>query len=191
MFAELVKAFVSIFIVMDAIGNLPIFLSFIKSTPKKKRAYMVKETIAVAGIVLLLFLFFGKSLLEFFTIDIFSFKIAGGIILLIFGLKLVLGLNILEERTKKYTSAVIPLATPLITGPGTITTIIILVSQYGLLITFIASVLNLLVTYLFLARVEKLHSILGRQGSEALSKIMGLLLTAIAVGFIKQGWFGL
>lgn len=191
MIYELIKAFFAIFVVMDSLGNLPIFLSFVKSTPKKNREHMIKETIFVAGIVLLLFLFFGIVILEFFSIDINSFKIAGGLILLIFGLKLVLGLRLLEERAKKYKSAVVPLATPLITGPGVITTIIILVNQFGTMITLIASLLNLFVTYLFLDKVEYLHKILGHQGSDALSKIMGLILTAIAIGFIRQGWVGI
>ena len=187
---DLIKAFFAIFIVMDSLGNLPIFLSFIKNTPKKNREHMVKETILVAGVILLLFLFFGMVILEFFNIDIHSFKIAGGLILLIFGLKLVLGLKLLEERAEKYKSAVVPLATPLITGPGVITTIIILVNQFGTMAVLIASLLNLFVTYLFLDNVEYLYKILGRQGSDALSKIMGLILTAIAIGFIKQGWIG-
>ncbi len=71
-----------------------------------------------------------------------------------------------------------------------ITTIIILVNQFGTTTVLIASLLNLFVTYLFLDKVEYLYRILGRQGSDALSKIMGLILTAIAIGFIKQGWTG-
>ena len=107
---------------------------------------------------------------------------------MIFGIKLVIGLKILEERAKAYRMAVIPLATPLITGPATITTIMIFVHQYGLWLTLLASLLNLWVVYLFLSKAESLYNILGKQGSDVLSKIMGLILTAIAIGFIKQGW---
>ena len=184
------KAVLSIFIVMDALGNLPIFLSFIRQTPLRQRQKMIDQTVIVAGAVLFLFLFFGTAILSFFSINVSSFKIAGGLILLIFGLKLVLGLRILEERAKTYRAAIIPLATPLITGPGTIPTIIILVNQYGILLTLLASVVNLILTYFILSRVELLHKILGRQGSDALSKIMGLILTAIAVEFIHNGWMG-
>jgi len=188
MIIDFIRVFFAIFVVMDSLGNLPIFLSFMKSTPKQQRIKMSRETVFVAGLILFLFLFFGLVILDFFSIDVASFKIAGGLILLIFGLKLVMGLKPLEERAKTYKSAVIPLATPLITGPGVITTIIIFVDQFGLWITLIASVLNLFVTYFFLSRVERLYDFLGKQGSDALSKIMGLILTAIAVGFIRQGW---
>ncbi|MBI4057813.1 hypothetical protein HY405_00640, partial [Candidatus Microgenomates bacterium] len=88
MIAEFIRAFLAIFVVMDSLGNLPIFLSFLKSVPKRQRAKMSRETIIVAGFILFLFLFFGLVILDFFSIDVASFKIAGGLILLIFGLKL-------------------------------------------------------------------------------------------------------
>ena len=188
MISDLLKAFFGIFVVMDTLGNLPVFFSFMKTIPASKKAVVARETILLAGIVLLLFLFFGYHILTFFNIDFNSFKIAGGIVVLIFGLKLVLGFKVLEERFKTYRAAMVPLATPLITGPATITTIMIFSFQYGLLLTLAASLLNLYVAFLFLSRADYLHKILGHQGSDALSKIMGLILTAIAVGFIKQGW---
>src|SRR3989344_4082022 len=181
---DLLRAFFGIFIVMDSLGNLPIFYSFVKGWTPSKRTQMIQQTIYVAGSVLFLFLFFGKEVLSFFMLDFKSFQIAGGIIVLIVGIKQVIGLKLLEERAKTYKNAVVPLATPLMVGPATITTIMIFVHQYGLLTTFLASILNLYVAYLFLSKAEKLHTILGRQGSDALSKIMGLILTAIAVGFI-------
>ena len=122
--------------------------------------------------------------------SLYSFKIAAGLILLIFGLKLVLGLRIMEERAKGYEMAVVPLATPLITGPGVITTIIVFAQQYGIYIVLIASILNLVVNYYFLLNSERIYRFLGRQGSDALSRIMGLILTAIAISFIRQGWLG-
>lgn len=187
---ELLRAFFGIFVVMDSLGNLPIFYSFVKGWAVGKRTEMIKQTMYVAGAMLFLFMFFGDSILSFFMLDFSSFQIAGGIIVLIFGIKQVIGLRLLEERVKTYKSAVVPLATPLITGPATITTIMIFVHQYGLWVTFLASLMNLYVAYFFLSRADRLHVILGRQGSDALSKIMGLILTAIAVGFIRQGWGG-
>ena len=188
MFIDLIQAFFAIFVVMDALGNLPLFYSFMRSTAPARRADLIRQTMYVAGAILLLFLFFGEGVLAFFNVDFKSFQVAGGLIVLIYGIKLVVGLRVLDEGYKTYKAAVVPLATPLITGPATITTIMIFVHQYGLWITFLASLLNLYVTYLFLSKAELLHKFLGRQGSDALSKIMGLILTAIAIGFIKQGW---
>lgn len=188
MIDTLLRAFFGIFIVMDSLGNLPIFHSFTRMWPRSKRYSMIRQTVYVAGIVLFLFLFFGDNILSFFMLDFQSFQIAGGIIVLIVGIKQIIGLKILEARAKTYKNAVVPLATPLITGPATITTIMIFAHQYGLWITFFASLLNLAVVYLFLSKVEKLNAVLGKQGSDALSKIMGLILTTIAISLIRQGW---
>ncbi len=184
---ELIKAFIGIFVVMDSLGNIPIFLTFMKGLKNEKRYEMIKKTVLVAGLVLLAFLFFGSHILDFFSIDLLSFKIAGGLILIIYGLKLVLGLKIMEQRAETYRLAVVPLATPLITGPGTITTIMIYTNVYGLAVTLLAGLLNILAVYIILSKVERIHKFLGKQGSDALSRIMGLILTAIAVEFIRQG----
>jgi len=188
---EIVRIFFAIFVVMDSLGNLPVFFSFTKNMGDNVRRRVSLQTILVAAIILLIFLFFGNSVLDFFNIDIHSFKIAAGLILMIFGLKLVLGLRVMEERAKKYRVAVVPLATPLITGPGVITTIIVFAEQYGMLLTLIASLLNIVVAYYFLYNAKQIYKFLGRQGSDALSRIMGLILTAIAVSFIRQGWMNL
>lgn len=184
---DLIKVFFGIFVVMDSLGNLPVFLIFMKGLKNNKRYEMVKKTVIVAAIILFAFLFLGSSILDFFSIDMMSFKVAGGLILLIYGLKLVLGLKIAEKRAESYKLAVVPLATPLITGPGTITTIMIYSSTYGFLTTFLGSVINIILVYIILLNVEKIHKFLGVQGSDALSRIMGLILTAIAVTFIRQG----
>lgn len=184
------NVFLAIFIVMDALGNLPIFLHFMRRCSDKERVNCARETAVIAGIVLFIFLFFGITILNYFNIDINSFKIAGGIVLLILGLKFVLGLKLLEERAKSYQAAVVPLATPIITGPGVITTVILTTSQYGLLVTAIASVANLFITYLVLRNSHLLFKLLGKQGSDVVSRMMGLILAAIAITFIKQGWLG-
>ncbi len=126
-------------------------------------------------------------MLDFFSITIESFKIAGGIILLIIGIKFVLGLRLVSCR-KRYEIAAVPLATPLIAGPGVITTIIIHVFQYGVLVTLIAAALALFVQWLVLIKSEVIHNLLGHQVSEVISRIMGLIIASFAVEFMIQGW---
>ena len=139
----------------------------------------------------MVFLFFGTKILGFFGISFESFKVAGGIVLLIFGVKIVLGLRLKENGAKKYEVAAVPLATPLITGPAVITVIILLVNQFGYWLTLIASLLNLVITWIVLRQTQILFKIFGRQGSEVIARIMGLILTALAIEFIKQGWVSL
>ncbi len=190
MLGEFFRVFLAIFVVMDALGNLPIFLHFMKRYSAKTRVHCAKETMVIAGVVLLVFLLFGLSILKYFNIDINSFKIAGGIVLLILGLKFVLGLRLLESNVKDYEAAIVPLATPVITGPGVITTVILMADEHGIALTAIASILNLFITYLILRNSNLLLKILGRQGADVVSRVMGLILAAIAVTFIKQGWSG-
>lgn len=190
-FDQFFRVFLAIFVVMDAFGNLPVFLHFMKRYSAKTRIHCAKETVIIAGAVLFVFLFFGLSILKYFNIDVSSFKIAGGIVLLILGLKFVLGLRLLESNAKDYEAAVVPIATPVITGPGVITTVILMTGEYGIALTAIASVINLFITYMILRNSNLLLRIIGRQGADVVSRIMGLILAAIAVTFIKQGWLGL
>lgn len=186
--SDFLKAFFAIFIAMDAIGNLPILFMLTKKLSSKERNKSVNNAVVIATILLLIFLFFGTKILGYFGISFDSFKVAGGIILLILGLKIVLGLRIVEEGIKKYEVAAVPLATPMITGPAVLTLVILFVNEFGYLLTLSASLLNLLITWIVLRQTELLFKILGRQGSEVIARIMGLILTALAVEFIKQGW---
>src|SRR3989338_2989373 len=159
---EFIKAFFAIFIVMDAFGNLPVFYLLTDKLFVKERTKSANKAVFIAAIVLLVFLFFGALILEFFGISMGSFKVAGGILLLILGIKIALGLRLIEERAKKYEIAAVPLATPLITGPGVITTVMILVNQFGYIVTLTASLLNLFITWIVLRQSELLFRILGR-----------------------------
>ena len=188
MFQEFLKAFFAIFVIMDVFGNVPIFWSLSQKIKKSHWQKSIDKAVSIATLLLFIFLFLGPYILEFFGISIGSFKVAGGIIILIVGLQMVLGLRIFERHLEKYEFAVVPLATPLITGPGVITTIILLVQSVGLWITFIASTVNLLLTWIILRFSGILYKFLGRQGSDVLSRVMGLILAAIAIEFIKSGW---
>jgi multiple antibiotic resistance protein len=188
---QFLTAFFSIFVIMDVLGNIPIFCGLAEKLKKEDRKKSVDKALTVASILLLVFLFFGNSILTFFGVTIDSFKVAGGIILLIIGIEMVLHFKLSEKRAEKYEFAIIPLATPLITGPGVITTIILLTQSVGLWITFLASALNLFITWLVLRFSDIVYKFLGRQGSEVMSRIMGLILAALAIKFIKSGWMGM
>ena len=190
MLAELIKAFVAIFVIMDAVGNISIFSALNKSFSPKQRIDNIKRAVLIASIVLLIFLFVGNQLLDHFGVRISSFKIAGGIILMIIGLQVVLGLRFMK-KSEMHEMAIVPMATPLITGPGVITTILILVATYGYWIPLLASLANLLITYLLLRYSEPLLKVFGKQGMDVVSRITGLIIVAIAVEFIRQGWAGL
>jgi multiple antibiotic resistance protein len=185
-----VKAFLAIFVIMDTLGNVPIFMVFTDKYSPKHRLQSANEAFYVATLILLLFLFFGMGILNLFNISLNDFKIGGGILILLIGLKICLGIHLKEERAKSYDIAIVPMATPLIVGPGTITTTIILVQQYGYFIPLLAALANLLFTWFALRNTELLFRIFGKQGSDAISRLMGLIILAIGVSFITSGWLG-
>jgi len=185
--SELIRAFLSIFVIMDPFGSVPVLLSLTKKYSEHDRNRIVANAVWIASIILLIFMVIGKPLLDFFSITIDSFKIAGGIILLIMGVEIVLDLQFRKEQLEDYKIAVVPLATPLITGPGVLTAAIIVVARYGFLTGILAAALSIIITWIIFLRAGDILKILGKQGTEILSKIMGMVLTAIAVEFILQG----
>ena len=189
MISDIIRATVMLFVVLDIIGLIPVYLSFFKTESKNVMNFYANKTVFFSSIILFVFLFFGSSILRFFNVSLSNFKIAGGLILLIIGIKFVLGLRVISigER-KKHSFAAVPFAIPLLVGPGTITSVIILVDTYGFVIPFLAAVINLFIIWIFLKNCRVVYKVLGYQGSEVVTRIMGLIITAIAVGFIRSGW---
>lgn len=184
---NLIQATLLLFVAMDTIGNIPPFLILTKKMRRERRRKNITTALIVASALLILFLIFGQAILDIFSISLRDFKIAGGIILAIIGIRFMLNLRLLEERAEKYQNAIVPMATPLITGPATITTIIINTSSYGFLISAIAAAANLIFAWIVLRNVDFFFKLFGRQGTDLLSRIFGLLLVAIGIGYIRAG----
>ncbi|MBS3105161.1 MarC family protein [Candidatus Woesearchaeota archaeon] len=182
----LLEAFIALFVIMDPIGNLPILISLTKGMPIKEIKRNVDGSVFVAGVLLFIFLFFGVQVFNFFGIDLDSFQIAGGIILLIMGILYVFGTSLKYVKSHGFNLSV-PVGTPLLTGPGVITITIILVKESGILVTVIAAFLTLLATWIILINSSRLYKILGEQWTSAISRIMGIILAAVAVKFITGG----
>ncbi len=180
------EAFIALFVIMDPIGNLPLFMSLTKGMPLKEVKRNVDRSVFVAGLLLFVFLFLGLDIFEFFSIDLNSFQIAGGIILLLIGIFYVFGTSLRYVKPSGADLS-IPIGTPLLTGPGAITTALILVKESGMLVTVIAAFLVLLATWLILMYSSGIYRILGMHWTNVISRIMGIIVAAIAVKFITQG----
>jgi multiple antibiotic resistance protein len=179
--------FVALFIVIDALGNLPFIISLSEGTSRHDRRKMIHIAMITATIVGLAFLFFGQFILHVMGISVGSFAIAGGLILLILSIKYLLTGKLMEEAVKEEMIAVVPIGTPLLAGPATITTLLLLVGQFPLYIVLISFVLNLLIAWaLFLLGNQIVH-FLGIGGLRAVSNVFNLLLAAIAVTMVLRG----
>lgn len=180
----LLKAVAALFIIVDPIGLIPVFLAVtVNYTPEQKQAILTRATI-VALVLLLIFTFTGTGILRFFGITISDFKIAGGILLLVIALRII---NEAHYGDVGGGSGVVPLAVPLLVGPGAITTTIVLIGTYGLWITFAAVLVTFALIFLIFRYAGLLYKVLGNTGSDVVAKIMGMLLAAIAVQFMRQG----
>ncbi len=182
----LVEAIITLFVIMDPVGNIPTFISLTKGMPLKEIRKSLNDAFFVAAVLLFAFLFLGIKIFDFFAIDLNSFQIAGGIILFIIGLLYVFGISSKIARPHGNDLS-IPIGTPLLTGPGTITTIIIIVNENGTLIAVTAAVTVLIATWLILVNSARLYGFLGEHWTNIISRVMGILLAAIAVRFVTNG----
>jgi multiple antibiotic resistance protein len=184
-------SFVLLFSVFDSIGTVPVFLALTQDF-KDQRAQIVRESVIIATIILLVFASAGQLIFQVLGITINDFKIAGGIILFIIALDNLRG-KISQTRTMAAGEiAAFPLATPLMAGPGAISTVMIYANPpYGLLEIFLVILLNSLVTYLILERASWVQRALGNNGTQVFTRIVGLLIAAIGIAFIREGVLGI
>jgi len=185
--ALFVQSFVLLFSILDPIGTVPIFMA-LTDDYRAERRKIVRESIIVATVILYVFAYVGWVIFQALGITLDDFRIAGGIVLFAVAFDHLRGRH---ERSKKEDAsevAVFPLATPLLAGPGAISTVVILANPpYGPLLTFLVITLNSAVAFAILARSEWVQKILGVNGSRALTRITALLIAALAVSFVREG----
>ncbi|VVB71412.1 MarC family integral membrane protein [uncultured archaeon] len=181
------ETFIQFFVIMDPFVSIPAFLSVTKKFTNLDKIAAANKAIIVAAIPILLFAFAGTFIFGWFGITISDFKIAGGIILVLLGIELVLNLDFGDKDSKDPSASAIIIGVPLITGPGVITITILSVASYGILVTLFAGFLSLFLTYVLLRQAAWLQNTLGKDTLDILSRVMGLLLTAVAISFITSG----
>jgi len=181
-----VLTFVPLFIVIDALGNLPFLISLSEGMSRQERRRMVHLATVTAAVVGLVFLFLGQLILEALSISVGSFAIAGGIILLVLSIKY-MTTGRMVEAIKEEMVAVVPIGTPLTVGPATITTLLLLARQFPLYIVLISFALNMVLTWVIFLSSNQIVRFMGKGGLQALSRVFSLLLAAIAVSMITYG----
>jgi multiple antibiotic resistance protein len=184
--ASVFTAFIAIFVVMDPFSSVPVFLSLTKKFSPAKRREAAYVAGAVASLVLFGFLLIGPPLLSLMGIRMESFEIGGGILMLLIAISFALGIDF-GKREDTPVEAVI-IGVPLLSGPGTMLTTLLLASTLGLENTVVAAVLCCLASYSTLILSSHIYRVVGRNGIEILSRVMGVLLAAFAVEFIRRGF---
>jgi len=181
-----ILAFVPLFIVIDALGNLPFVISLSEGMTRQERRKMINVATVTAAIVGLVFLFLGQFILQILGISIGSFAIAGGLILLVLSIKY-MTTGRMVEAIREEMVAVVPIGTPLTVGPATITTLLLLATQFPLYVVLSSFALNMLLTWVIFLSSSQIVRFMGKGGLKAVSRVFSLLLAAIAVNMIIHG----
>ncbi len=179
-------AFIPLFVAVDPIGLTSLFLVLSRDIPVGRRHKIANQSVLTAALVTVGFMFLGQFIFKALGISIADFQIAGGFILLGHALYDML----VDPQVKKPLNeefGVVPLGLPLIAGPATLTTVLVLTNSVGIPMTIVALGMNLVLTNLGFRQSQRLQNFLGRSGLRALSQIIALLLVAIAINMIRRG----
>lgn len=183
---EALQAFVALFVAVDILGLLPIYLSLTGNLPAEKRRRLPALATLTALAIGLGFMLIGRALLRIMGVSVGDFQVAGGILLLILSIHDLLHPGNVHRRPGPTVGAV-PLGTPLIVGPAVLTTIVVLEQSYGSTITLGAFGVNMGVVFLALRNVDLVGRLLGEAGSQAAAKVANLFLAAFGVSLVRRG----
>ena len=176
----------SIFLVMNPFSSIPTFLSITKGVDRDTLRSYANRAVIVAGILLFVFVFIGSPLMSVFGVTMESFRVAGGVILVLMGAELVFGLKMSKMSEEKDAPWII-VATPIMTGPGVITAAILFTQEYGYAEVILAGMVALIATWALLRLSPSIVRLVGVNALSITSKIVGLLLAALGVEYMFQG----
>jgi multiple antibiotic resistance protein len=179
---ELLSVTLILFSIIDIVGSIPILLNF---QQKGLQIEAGKATIA-SGVIMVAFLFLGERLLGLFGVDLHSFAVAGGIVIFIIAIEMILGIHLMRSQADTTSASIVPVAFPIIAGAGTLTTILSIKVAYQIENILLGIVVNLAIVYLVIRSSGWIQAKIGNNGAEVLRKAFGIILLAIAIKLIKM-----
>eukprot|EP01136_Pigoraptor_vietnamica_P017277 Opistho-1_new@62215 len=180
-FSEILSTTMVLFAIIDILGSIPIIIEL-----RKKAGHIESEKASiVATVLMIIFLFAGKSLLAVIGVDVQSFAIAGSFVIFALAMEMVLGLTLFKEEAPE-TVSIVPLAFPLIAGAGTMTTLLSLKTEYATQNIIVGIVLNMIFVYFVLKNTNRLEKLFGKTGLNILRKAFGIILLAIAIKLFRS-----
>lgn len=186
--SALIPATIALFIIVDPFGNIPIFIGLTDKIEPAKRRRVYNVASLVGFVLLLFFAFLGQEVLTIFGLSIYAFEIAGGILLLIIAIRiLVSGSSSQTSIESPESLGAVPIAMPLLVGPGAITTTIFNLQSYGTAVAIVAVIVVLSITWVILRFINGIYRFLGKTGALVIARVMALLIAAIAIQYILTG----
>jgi len=184
---NLAKAVIALFIIVDPFGNVPIFIGLTEKIGETERKKVFNTATLVAIVLLLVFAFTGQEIFLIFGISIYSFEVAGGLLLVIISIRILISGSLHGGEESTESLGAVPIAMPLLVGPGAITATILNLQPFGTVVTIISVLVVLLLTWIILRQVGSVYRFLGKTGSMVIARVMSLLIAAIAVQYILSG----
>ncbi len=187
-FLNLIKAVIVLFILVDPLGNIPIFAGLTEPLTETQKRKAFNIACIVGLILLILFALVGQEIFNIFGVSIYSFEVAGGILLLIISIRILISGTRSHEAVESPESiGAVPIAIPLLVGPGAITTTIFNLQAYGVYVAAFSVLIVLGITWVILRFMNKLYRYLGKTGSLVIARVMAIFIAAIAVQYILLG----
>jgi multiple antibiotic resistance protein len=186
---KFLTAFIPIFVAIDAIGMVAIFIGLGASVDPKRRQQEAILGIGTALAISVGFMFLGKLIFQALGITVADFQVAGGLLLLTFAIRDLLDVGG-EKRPTSEAFGIVPLGMPLIAGPALLTALLVLIDSVGMVYTLASLIVNLIIVAIVFHYADRLTKWMGKQGINGISKLVSLLLAAIAVSLIRRGWLG-
>jgi multiple antibiotic resistance protein len=185
---HIIRSTIALLVILDPLGIVPIYIGLTQKMERTKRTEVSKTVIITAAGLLFAFAIAGTQIFTVFGITLYSFMVAGGVLLFIVAIELLtgggwgfVGSGVSEE------TGVVPLAFPLLAGPGAITAVIISLQSSGLMVTAFSIVVATGMAYIVLKYADRIYSVLGKRGSLIVTRVFAVLIAAIAIQYIVDG----
>ena len=184
---DLLRATLALFIVVDPLGNIPIMISLTRhlSDEERRRAFNTASVVAFA--IAIVVVLGGQQLLNLFGIGMHSFMIAGGILLVFLSIKILVYGEWTDATTAREEVGAVPIAFPLLVGPGAITTLMVFHQTSGIAVTVVSVLIVMAFISVIFRFIDSIYRILGRMGSDVVARLMAIFIASIAVEFIVEG----
>ena len=177
---EIFSAFIVMFAVIDILGSVPIIVGM----KEQKKSFSAWKAAVISFAILVSFLFVGQAMLALFGVDISSFAIAGGLVLLVLAIEMIFGIQIFKDDGPTDSATIVPIVFPLIAGAASFTTLLSLRAEYDIANIIIALLLNIVIVYFVLSNIGFISRKIGKGGIYVMRKFFGIILLAIAVKLI-------
>lgn len=174
---EIVSAFMVLFAIIDITGSIPIIIDL----KKKGNVIQPVQTAVGSFVIFVAFLFAGDGLLSLFGVDIQSFAVAGALVILVMAIEMILGVELMKNDGPQGSATIVPLIFPLIAGAGALTTLLSLRAEFNIVNIIVAIILNMVIVYMVLAKLEWIEKLFGKGVIYVLRKFFGIILLAMAV----------